>query len=95
MEFLNIFINPILKLLSVMNGIAHTQRVYPASWEIRIHKPDCLLEAEPWMADQEVNFPPVTYWERAVHVNGNCNGVPVHGNGYSELTGYVGNLPMP
>ena len=78
-----------------MNGIAHTQRVYPASWEIRIHKPDCLLEAEPWMADQEVNFPPVTYWERAVHVNGNCNGVPVHGNGYSELTGYVGNLPMP
>ena len=66
MEFLNIFINPILKLLSVMNGIAHTQRVYPASWEIRIHKPDCLLEAEPWMADQEVNFPPVTYWKRAV-----------------------------
>ncbi len=47
------------------------------------------------MADQEVNFPPVTYWEGAVHFNGNCNGVPVQGNGYIELTGYVGNLPMP
>jgi len=44
-----------------------------------------------WMADQEVNFAPVTYWEGAVHSNGNCNGVAVQGNGYIELTGYVGN----
>ena len=73
----------------------HTQGIYPSSWEIRIHEPDCLLEAKPWMADQEVNFPPVTYWEGAVHFNGDCNGVPVQGNGYIELTGYVGNLPMP
>lgn len=73
----------------------HTQGVYPSSWEIQIYKPDCLLEVKPWMADQEVNFPPVTYWEGAVHFKGSCNGGPVQGNGYIELTGYAGNLPMP
>ena len=73
----------------------HTQGVYPSSWEIQIHKPDCLLEVKPWMADQEINFPPVTYWEGAVHFKGSCNGAPVQGNGYIELTGYAGNLPMP
>jgi predicted secreted hydrolase len=73
----------------------HTQGVYPSSWEIQIHKPNCLLEVKPWMADQEVNFPPVTYWEGAVHFKGSCNGMPVQGNGYIELTGYAGNLPMP
>lgn len=73
----------------------HTQGVYPSSWEIQIHKPDCLLEVKPWMADQEVNFPPITYWEGAVQFKGSCNGAPVQGNGYIELTGYAGNLPMP
>ncbi len=73
----------------------HTQGVYPASWEIRIHEPECLLQAEPWMADQEVNFPPITYWEGSVHFTGTCNGTSVSGNGYIELTGYAGNLPMP
>ena len=73
----------------------HTQGVYPSSWAIRIHQPDCLLEVQPWMADQEVNFPPVTYWEGAVHFEGTCHGAPVRGNGYIELTGYAGNLPLP
>jgi predicted secreted hydrolase len=73
----------------------HTQGVYPSSWEIQIHKPDCLLEVKPWMADQEVNFPPITYWEGAVQFIGSCDGAPVQGNGYIELTGYAGNLPMP
>src|SRR6266487_2356566 len=63
-----------------------TQGVYPSSWQIQIRKPDCLLEVKPWMADQEINFPPVTYWEGAVHFAGNCNGAPVRGNGYIELT---------
>ncbi len=73
----------------------HTQGIYPASWEIQIQKPDCLLDVKPWMADQEVNFPPITYWEGAVHFQGSCDGAPVQGNGYIELTGYAGNLPMP
>jgi predicted secreted hydrolase len=73
----------------------HTRGVYPSSWEIQIHNPNCLLEVKPWMANQEVNFPPMTYWEGAVHFDGSCDGAPVQGNGYIELTGYTGNLPMP
>jgi predicted secreted hydrolase len=73
----------------------HTQGVYPAAWEIRLNEPDCLLEVHPWMADQEINFPAVTYWEGAVHFEGVCNGAPARGNGYIELTGYAGNLPLP
>jgi predicted secreted hydrolase len=47
------------------------------------------------MADQELHFQTVTYWEGAVHFEGMCNGVSVRGNGYVELTGYAGNLPLP
>jgi len=72
----------------------HTQGVYPSSWKIRIHKPDCMLDIHPWMADQEINFPPITYWEGAVRFEGICGGSPVRGNGYIELTGYAGNLPL-
>ena len=73
----------------------YTNGVYPSSWEIKIHKPECLLKVKPWMADQEINFPPITYWEGAVHFEGICNNAPVGGNGYIELTGYAGNLPLP
>ena len=73
----------------------HTQGVYPARWEIQLHEPDCLLRVQPWMADQEIHFPAVTYWEGAVHFEGSCNGTPASGNGYVELTGYAGNLPLP
>ena len=72
-----------------------TGGVYPAAWEIRLKEPNCLLEIHPWMADQEVNFPAVTYWEGAVRFEGFCNGTPARGNGYIELTGYAGNLPLP
>jgi predicted secreted hydrolase len=73
----------------------HTQGVYPSSWQIQIHKPDCSLNVKPWMSDQEINFPPITYWEGAIHFIGSCEGAPVSGNGYIELTGYSGNLPLP
>jgi len=46
------------------------------------------------MADQELNFSTVTYWEGAVRFEGTCNGAPVQGNGYVELTGYAGNMPL-
>ena len=73
----------------------HTQGVYPARWEIQLHEPNCLLQVEPRMADQEIHFPAVTYWEGAIHFEGVCNGIPANGNGYVELTGYAGNLPLP
>jgi predicted secreted hydrolase len=73
----------------------HTQGVYPAGWEIRLRGSDCLLHVSPWMADQEIHFPAVTYWEGAVHFEGTCGETPASGNGYIELTGYAGNLPLP
>ena len=73
----------------------HTGGLYPASWEVRLAEQDCMLQVQPWMADQEIHFPTVTYWEGAVHFEGSCNGIPVQGNGYVELTGYAGNLPLP
>ena len=72
----------------------HTQGLYPAAWEIRLKEPNCLLEVHTWMADQEINFPAVTYWEGAVRFEGICNGALARGNGYNELTGYAGNLPL-
>ncbi len=72
----------------------HTQGIYPAAWELWLNEPGCVLRASPWMADQEVHFPAVTYWEGAVHFEGTCDEVPVQGNGYVELTGYAGNLPL-
>lgn len=73
----------------------HTSGLYPAAWEIRLPKQDCLLQIHPWMADQELHFPSVTYWEGAVHFEGACHGKPSKGDGYVELTGYAGNLPLP
>jgi predicted secreted hydrolase len=73
----------------------HTQGVYPSSWNIRIPKLACLLNVHPWMADQEINFPPIVYWEGAVRFEGSCNKITVRGNGYIELTGYAGRLPLP
>lgn len=72
-----------------------TQGVYPAAWDIQLAEPDCLLQVRPWMSDQEIHFRAATYWEGAVHFEGTCNGAPVRGNGYVELTGYAGNLPLP
>jgi predicted secreted hydrolase len=73
----------------------HTNGLYPSAWEIRLKEPDCVLQVRPWMADQEIHFPTVTYWEGAVHFEGTCNGTLARGNGYIELTGYAGNLPLP
>jgi predicted secreted hydrolase len=72
----------------------HTEGMYPSGWEIQLDDPDCRLRVQPWMADQELHFPAVTYWEGAVHFEGTCNGESVQGNGYVELTGYTGNLPL-
>jgi predicted secreted hydrolase len=72
----------------------HTEGVYPAAWEIRIPRLNCQLEVKPWMSDQEITFPAVTYWEGAVHFEGTCNGIMTRGNGYVELTGYAGRMRL-
>jgi predicted secreted hydrolase len=72
----------------------HTDGMYPSRWEIQLKEPACLLQVQPWMADQELVFPAVTYWEGAVRFEGQCDGALARGNGYVELTGYTGNLPL-
>jgi predicted secreted hydrolase len=72
-----------------------TRGEYPSAWQIRLEDSGCVLDVRPWMADQEIHFSAVTYWEGAVRFEGVCNGSPVWGNGYVELTGYAGNLPLP
>lgn len=71
-----------------------TQAAYPSAWRIQLKEQDCLLEVHPWMEDQEMNLSAVTYWEGAVRFDGTCKGIPVSGNGYVELTGYAGNVPL-
>ena len=73
----------------------HTQGLYPSAWEIRLDDPACVLQVRPRMADQELDFPAVTYWEGAVGFEGTCSDAPVRGKGYVELTGYARNLPLP
>ncbi|MEO8357818.1 MAG: lipocalin family protein [Chloroflexota bacterium] len=73
----------------------HTGGMYPSAWQIQLEEPNCRLDIRPWMPDQEVNFPAVTYWEGAVRFEGTCAGKSVNGNGYIELTGYAGSLPLP
>ena len=73
----------------------HTKGMYPSEWDIQLKNPNCLLHIRPWMADQEIHFPAVTYWEGAVRFEGMCSGKSARGNGYVELTGYAGKLPLP
>jgi predicted secreted hydrolase len=72
----------------------YTKGVYSGAWQIWLDEPVCVLEVRPWMADEEINFPLVTYWEGAVHFEGICNGAPTRRNGCIELPGYVVNLPL-
>ena len=71
-----------------------TQGVYPSAWEVHLEQPNCQLQVRPLMANQELHFPAVTYWEGAVRFEGSCDGKQVQGKGYVELTGYAGNLPV-
>jgi len=66
-----------------------------ANWQLKLNTPKCELKVLTWVADQELNFPAVTYWEGAVRFESTCNGTPVRGDGYIELTGYAGNVPLP
>jgi predicted secreted hydrolase len=64
---------------------------YPAKWAIFIPKIDLTLELEPLVPDQELNVSFV-YWEGAVQIRGQKDGLPVTGFGYVEMTGYAGSM---
>src|SRR5438093_25649 len=73
--------------LDVLDTWDGSHRTYPARWQMKIPSAGLDLSIFPFVADQEM---PVshTYWEGAVRIEGTRNGIPVHGNGYAELTGY-------
>ena len=69
----------------------HSGAEYPAEWEISIPNEGIRLNINPLMPNQELNTF-ITYWEGAVEIQGERNGMPVMGNGYVELTGYAGSM---
>lgn len=62
---------------------------YPAGWSIRIAAIGLDVQIRPVLADQELDAT-VRYWEGAVDVSGERNGIAINGRGYVELTGYAG-----
>ena len=60
---------------------------YPSGWHVIFPELNIELQVEPLIPNQEfhVSF---TYWEGAVRVRGQMDGVNVSGQGYVELTGY-------
>ncbi len=69
---------------------------YPAGWRIVVPSAELDLAVQPTVADQELRTTGstgVTYWEGSVTVAGRSRGRAVRGEGYVELTGYVGRPP--
>ena len=60
---------------------------YPSGWRIALPKLNSRFNIEPLISNQELHTE-FTYWEGAVRVEGEFNGAPVSGWGYTELTGY-------
>ncbi len=61
---------------------------YPAQWRLSVIPEHLNLVVTPILSDQELDVG-IRYWEGAVNVRGRCNGRPVRGEGYVELTGYA------
>jgi predicted secreted hydrolase len=69
----------------------HSGGTYPASWTVSIPSEKLVLQIKPLIPDQELNLS-IIYWEGAVQISGEKNGVKVDGKGYVELTGYAQSL---
>ncbi|MGZ4984360.1 MAG: lipocalin-like domain-containing protein [Chthoniobacterales bacterium] len=65
---------------------------YPVAWRIEIPQEKLELNLRPVLDNQELALMPLAYWEGAIDVEGACNGKPIKGRGYLELTGYAGAL---
>ncbi len=64
---------------------------YPAQWTVSVPSEHLTLNITPYIADQELRVSFV-YWEGAVKIEGERNGISISGNGYVELTGYAQSL---
>ncbi len=76
----------------------HTGAEYPNGWVIDLPGEDLKIEINPVVADQEIistRPESAIYWEGKVTVRGTRAAIPVTGNGFVELTGYVVPPPLP
>lgn len=73
-----------------------TGATYPAGWTIRIPGQGLVIDLTPTVANQELDTRATTgvvYWEGSQLVKATRNGVPVSGQAYVELTGYMQAAP--
>ena len=74
-----------------------TGAAYPARWILRVPGHGLELEVKPMLHAQELTTPGstgVTYWEGLCAYAGQAGGRKVKGQGYVELVGYAGRLPV-
>ena len=62
---------------------------YPTRWQITVPQHQIDLEVDAAFPSQEMALFPITYWEGSVSVQGTQQG-----QGYMELTGYAGQVPL-
>ena len=69
-----------------------TEATYPIEWKVAVPSEKLEFELKPVLADQELVFTPLVYWEGAFDLVGTRAGKPLSGRGYLELTGYAAPL---
>jgi predicted secreted hydrolase len=69
-----------------------TKANYPIGWEIAVPREQLQFTISPLLANQELVFTPLIYWEGAFDLIGTQSGKPIRGHGYLELTGYTAPL---
>ena len=60
---------------------------YPIKWKINVPSKKIELEVEAPLANQEILFGSLNYWEGLINVSGTMDGKKVNGKGFMELTG--------
>jgi predicted secreted hydrolase len=69
-----------------------TKANYPIGWRVVIPKEQLDFRIQPVLADQELVFSPLIYWEGAFDLIGTRGDRRISGRGYLELTGYASPL---
>lgn len=69
-----------------------TKARYPIAWKLNVPKLGIEAEITTPLERQELELPPIVYWEGMIDLRGTKAGQPLHGEGYMELTGYAGAL---
>ncbi|MDR3403688.1 MAG: lipocalin-like domain-containing protein [Chthoniobacter sp.] len=69
-----------------------SQARYPIAWQLTVPKLNLQCGISTPLESQELVLNPIAYWEGLIDLQGNHDGMKVHGHGYMELTGYAGAL---